>query len=60
MEIGYYQIDSSTLSACSSGKEIVAFLPIKNPSTSITAALTFLSGFEISSIAANSTYLTPY
>ena len=37
-----------------------AFIPFKNPKNTYTTALTFLHGFEISSISVNSSYMTPY
>lgn len=60
MEVGYHQIDTGTLSACLSGKDIAAFIPFSGPNRAVNAALTFLNGYEISSIAVNSSYLTPY
>ena len=60
MEVGYYQIDTGTLSACSSGKDIAAFIPFSGANQAVNAGLTFLNGYEISSIAVNSSYLTPY
>ena len=59
IEAGYFQVDTSTLSSCSSGKEIVAFLPIKDPQPTLTKALTFLNGFEISSVPSSS-YMSPF
>jgi hypothetical protein len=48
------------LSACFSGKEIVAFIPFIDSSLKAPKALTFLNGFEISSVGVNSTYNTPF
>ena len=44
---GYYQIDTATLSACTSGKQIIAYIPTQ-PKSDKWKALTFLNGFEIS------------
>lgn len=60
IEAGYYQLDTGSLSSCNSGKSIVAFLPFINRNISGNTAITFLNGFEISSIAVNSSYLTPF
>lgn len=60
IEAGYYQIDTGSLSNCYSGKDIIAFLPFVNQNINAVNALTFLNGFEISSISVNSSYLTPY
>ena len=60
LDAGYYQIDTSTLSACFSGKEIVAFIPFFASSVKAPKALTFLNGFEVSSVGINSTYFTPF
>lgn len=61
MEAGYYQVDTGTLSSCSKvSKAISAFLPVLNSQINGAKAVTFLSGFEISSITINSTYLTPF
>jgi hypothetical protein len=57
---GYYQIDTATLSACFSGKEIIAFIPFTQCTINAPKALTFINGFEISSINVNATYLTPF
>ncbi len=60
LDAGYYQIDTASLSACFSGKEIVAFIPFTNCHVKSPKALTFLNGFEVSSVAVNSTYFTPF
>lgn len=60
LETGYYQIDTGSLSACFSGKKIGAFIPFKNPKNTYQTALTFLNGFEISSVSVNSSYVTPF
>ena len=60
IEAGYYQIDTATLSACFSGKEIVAFIPFNNQNNVYSNALTFLNGFEISSVTTNTGSRTPY
>ena len=60
IEAGYYQIDTGSLSACFSGKKMGAFIPFKNAKNAHTSALTFLHGFEISSVSVNSSYLTPF
>lgn len=60
LEAGYYQIDTGSLSSCSSTKSIAAFIPLVNQNAASTSALTFLNGFEISSLAVNSSYLTPF
>lgn len=60
IEAGYYQIDTASLSSCISGKSIVAFIPFASQNAALTKALTFLNGFEISSISVNSSYLTPF
>ena len=60
LEAGYYQIDTGSLSSCSSTKSIAAFIPIVSQNAASTSALTFLNGFEISSLAVNSSYLTPF
>jgi hypothetical protein len=60
VEAGYYQIDTGSLSSCNSGKTIAAFIPLSSQSSALTSAITFLNGFEISSIAVNSSYLTPF
>ena len=57
---GYYQVDTASLSACFSGKEIVTFIPFIDSTLKAPKALTFLNGFEISSIGVNSTYRTPF
>jgi cysteine-rich repeat protein len=59
VQAGYYQVDTATLSACISGKQIVAFIPTACKSTQ-WQALTFLNGFEISSLSSKGTFLTPY
>ena len=41
---GYYQVDTATLSACISGKQIIAFIPTACKTNS-WKALTYLSGF---------------
>ena len=60
IEAGYYQIDTASLSSCCSGKQISAFIPFASQSSSFSSALTFLNGFEVSSITVNSSYLTPF
>jgi hypothetical protein len=45
IEAGYYQVDTGTLSACCSGKDIVAFLPFPVQNSALTSAVTFLSGY---------------
>ena len=45
MEAGYYQIDTATLSACYSGKDIAAFIPFFSANRAVNAALTFLNGY---------------
>lgn len=60
LEAGYYQVDTSTLSACFSGKQIVAFIPFQNQNPVFRSAITFFNGFELSSMSINSTYRTPY
>jgi hypothetical protein len=60
VEAGYFQVDTSTLSSCGSGKEIVAFLPIRDQNAAMTKGMTFLNGFEISSLASNASALTPF
>lgn len=57
---GFYQINTASLSGCASGKEIIAFIPLTDCSISGPKALTFINGFEISSISVNSSYLTPF
>ena len=47
-------------SFCISGKSIVAFIPLSSQSIALSSAVTFLSGFEISSVSVNSSYLTPF
>ena len=59
VEAGYYQIDTATLSACFSGKEIVAFIPFKDTTAGFSSVVTFLSGFEISSVKVNA-YRSPF
>jgi len=59
LQAGYYQIDSGSLSSCATGKSIAAFIPF-HEGNRFTTALTFLNGFEISSMSVNSSYLTPY
>ena len=56
---GYYQIDTATLSACITGKQIIAFIPTdcKGPNWK---AVTVLNGFEISSVAAKTNFNTPF
>lgn len=56
---GYYQIDTATLSSCFSGKQIIAFIPTDCKDSSFKA-LTFLNGFEVSSLSPKGTYLTPF
>lgn len=60
IEAGYYQIDTASLSSCNSGKSIVAFIPLSSQNAALSSAITFLSGFEISSVAVNSSYVTPF
>jgi hypothetical protein len=60
LDAGYYQLDTASLSACYSGKNIIGFLPFSGQAIAGGVALTFLSGFEISSVAVNSSYLTPF
>ena len=60
VEAGYYQIDTGSLSSCFSGKKMGAFIPFKNSNNHHTSALTFLHGFEISSISVNGSYNTPF
>ena len=60
IEAGYYQIDTASLSSCNSGKSIVAFIPLTSQNAALSSAITFLSGFEISSVAVNSSYVTPF
>ena len=57
---GYYQVDTASLSACFSGKEIVTFIPFIDSTLKAPKALTFLNGFEISSVGVNSSYSTPF
>jgi cysteine-rich repeat protein len=59
VQAGYYQIDTATLSACISGKQIVAFIPTECKSNQ-WKALTFLNGFEITSVNSKGTFFTPY
>jgi hypothetical protein len=42
------------------GKEIFAFIPLFNQNAALTSAVTFLNGFEISSLSINNTYITPF
>jgi cysteine-rich repeat protein len=60
IEAGYYQIDTASLSSCNSGKSIAAFIPLTSQNPALSAALTFLNGFEISSVSVNASYLTPF
>ena len=60
LDAGYYQVDTASLSACFSGKEIVAFIPFTSSTINAPKALTFLNGFEISSVRVNSSYNTPF
>lgn len=60
LDAGYYQIDTASLSACFSGKEIVAYIPFTSCSVKSPKALTFLNGFEVTSIGVNNTYNTPF
>lgn len=60
IEAGYYQIDTGSLSSCISGKSIVAFIPLSSQDPALSSAITFLSGFEVSSVSVNSTYLSPF
>jgi len=59
IQAGYYQIDTATLSACMSGKQIVAYIPTQCKSDQ-WKALTYLNGFEISSVNPKGTFFTPY
>ena len=59
IQAGYYQIDTATLSACMSGKQIVAYIPTQCKSNR-WKALTYLNGFEISSVNPKKTFYTPY
>lgn len=56
---GYYQVDPATLSACTSGKQIIAYIPTECRGND-WKALTFLNGFEISSVNPNGNFNTPY
>ena len=59
LSAGYYQIDTATLSACISGKQIIAYIPTQ-PKSNSWKALTFLNGFEITSVNPNGNFYTPY
>lgn len=56
---GYYQVDTATLSACISGKQIIAFIPT-NCKSKDWKAMTFLNGFEISTQRPKNNYYTPF
>ena len=60
LDAGYYQVDTASLSACFSGKEIVAFIPFISSTIKSPRALTFINGFEVSSVSVNSSYSTPF
>jgi len=45
LQAGYYQIDSGSLSGCSLGKVISAFVPYISNNKLLTHALVFLNGF---------------
>lgn len=59
LQVGYYQVDTATLSACISGKQIIAFIPTQCKSNQ-WKALTYLNGFEITSTNPKGSFFTPY
>ena len=62
IELGYYQIDSGTLSGCELGKQIQVLLPFKNVYTAAPPInhYMFLHGFEISTVVSGQGARSPF